>query len=143
MARLRVAVRPQVEERVVPAAVPRWPIVVMRTVTCLFLLLVLVQPVLAGLFITGDTDMLRLHALNATFISTASWLNVGAAAAVWRFGRGPLWPVGLTLVIGGLVEAQSGFGYSRTLALHLPLGVGLTAAATALTYWVFSQRRTR
>ncbi|MDL5201247.1 hypothetical protein [Streptomyces sp. ALI-76-A] len=118
----------------------RWPLTVLRACTCVLLLLTLAQPVLAGMFITGDTDLLDLHALNATLVSVMSWLTVAAAVTLWRPGGGPVWPVGLTLVTAGLVEAQSGFGYARQLALHIPLGVALVAGLTAQTYWVFAHR---
>ncbi|MFF0158160.1 hypothetical protein ACFYRY_11610 [Streptomyces sp. NPDC005263] len=118
----------------------RWPLTVLRTCTCVLLLLTLAQPVLAGLFITGDTDLLDVHAFNATLISIMSWLTVGAAVTLWRPGGGPAWPIGLTLLIASLVEAQGGFGYARQLSLHIPLGVALVAGLTAQTYWVFAHR---
>ncbi|MEV0219528.1 hypothetical protein [Streptomyces sp. NPDC050704] len=123
--------------------VRRWPLVLLRVCTCVLLLLTLAQPVLAGMFITGDTDLLDLHALNATLVSTMSWLTVAAAVTLWRPGGGPAWPIGLTLLVAGLVEAQSGFGYARDLALHIPLGVALVAGLTAQTYWVFAHRTGR
>ncbi|WSQ08613.1 hypothetical protein OG604_13000 [Streptomyces sp. NBC_01231] len=118
----------------------RWPLTVLRACTCVLLLLTLAQPVLAGMFITGDTDLLDVHALNATLVSVMSWLTVAAAVTLWRPGGGPAWPIGLTLLIAGLVEAQSGFGYARQLSLHIPLGVSLVAGLTAQTYWVFAHR---
>ncbi|MGW0333142.1 hypothetical protein ACWD0J_14940 [Streptomyces sp. NPDC003011] len=121
----------------------RWPLTALRGCTCVLLLLTLAQPVLAGMFVTGDTDLLDLHALNATLVSVMSWLTVAAAVTLWRPGGGPVWPAGLTLVIAGLVEAQSGFGYARQLALHIPLGVALVAGLTAQTYWVFAHRADR
>ncbi|CAM5724119.1 hypothetical protein SALBM311S_00531 [Streptomyces alboniger] len=118
----------------------RWPLPLLRACTCVLLLLTLAQPVLAGMFITGDTDLLDVHALNATLISVMSWLTVAAAVTLWRPGGGPAWPIGLTLLIAGLVEAQSGFGYARQQSLHIPLGVALVAGLTAQTYWVFTHR---
>ncbi|WP_419998783.1 hypothetical protein [Streptomyces boninensis] len=120
---------------------PRWPLLVLRVCTVLLLLLTLLQPVLAGLFITGDTDLLRLHEQNATVIATLSWITVAAAVTLWRPGRGPMWPIGLTLAVAGLIEAQSGFGYARQLGLHIPLGTALVAGLTAQTYWVFAHRQ--
>lgn len=121
-------------------AAKRWPLVVLRTLVCALTLLMLIQPVLAGQFITGDSDLLDLHALNATFISAVSWILVAAAVTLWRPGGGPVWPIGVTLLVAGLVEAQSGFGYARNLAVHIPLGVALVAGMTALGYWVFTYR---
>lgn len=118
----------------------RWPLLVLRVLVCALTVLMMIQPVLAGQFVTGDSDLLELHELNATFISAVSWTLVASAVTLWRPGGGPLWPVGVTLLVAGLVEAQSGFGYSRNLAVHIPLGVALVAGMTALACWVFSYR---
>ncbi|WP_405612561.1 hypothetical protein [Streptomyces sp. NBC_00076] len=130
----------ETEAETPPRVARRWPLTVLRACTCVLLLLTLAQPVLAGMFITGDTDLLDVHALNATLVSVMSWLTVAAAVTLWRPGGGPAWPIGLTLLIAGLVEAQSGFGYARQLSLHIPLGVALVAGLTAQTYWVFAHR---
>ncbi|MDH2390854.1 hypothetical protein QCN29_19060 [Streptomyces sp. HNM0663] len=125
-----------------PAArrVRRWPLIVMRCLVTAFLLLTLVQPVLAGMFITGDVDLLALHEVNSHTLTFLSWLMVVSAVLLWRPGRGPWWPMPVTVLIAFLVQTQSGFGYSRSLALHIPLGVALTAGATALVFWSFTPR---
>ncbi|MFD9226040.1 hypothetical protein ACFWDI_39960 [Streptomyces sp. NPDC060064] len=120
--------------------VRRWPLIVLRCVITAFLLLTLLQPVLAGMFITGDVDLLDLHEINAHTISFLSWLLVINTVLLWRPGRGPAWPIALAVVVAFLVQTQTGSGYSRALGLHIPLGVALVAGATALTYWAFAYR---
>ncbi|MFF3327792.1 hypothetical protein [Streptomyces sp. NPDC002889] len=118
----------------------RWPLILLRCIITSFLLLTLVQPVLAGMFITGDVDLLDLHEINAHTISFLSWLLVINAVLLWRPGRGPLWPLAVAVLVSFLVQLQSGSGFSRNLGLHIPLGVALVAGATALTYWSFAHR---
>ncbi|WP_267242544.1 hypothetical protein [Streptomyces sp. PR69] len=120
--------------------VRRWPLIAVRALAIAFLLLTLVQAVLAGMFITGDVDLLALHEVNAHTIAFLSWLMVVSAVLLWRPGRGPWWPMPVTVLIAFLVQTQSGFGYSRSLALHIPLGVALVAGATALVFWSFIAR---
>ncbi|MFD4143376.1 hypothetical protein OHS70_03945 [Streptomyces sp. NBC_00390] len=120
--------------------VRRWPLILLRCIMTTFLLLTLVQPVLAGMFITGDVDLLTLHEINAHTISFLSWLLVINTVLLWRPGRGPLWPLAVAVLVAFLVQLQSGSGFSRNLGLHIPLGVALVAGATALTYWAFASR---
>ncbi|NUK83568.1 hypothetical protein [Streptomyces lunaelactis] len=118
----------------------RWPLITLRCLITVFLLLTLVQPVLAGMFITGDVDLLDLHEINALTIGFLSWLLVINTVLLWRPGRGPAWPIGLAVVLAVLVQTQTGTGFSRSLGVHIPLGVALVAVATALTYWAFAYR---
>ncbi|MEV6399152.1 hypothetical protein AB0M39_30945 [Streptomyces sp. NPDC051907] len=120
--------------------VRRWPVILLRCLITAFLVLTLVQPVLAGMFVTGEVDLLELHEINAHTISFLSWLLVVSAVLLWRPGRGPLWPIPVALLLSVLVQMQSGWGFSRALELHIPVGVALTAGATALAYWAFSYR---
>ncbi|UNZ19951.1 hypothetical protein [Streptomyces sp. 891-h] len=127
-----------------PAAAPRkvrrWPIVVLRCVATLFFVLLLIQPVLAGMFISGDVDLLDLHEANSFVISITSWFQVLATVLVWRPGRGPLWPIGVAVLLSFAIVMQDGWGYARELQLHIPLGVLLVAASTALLYWSYGHR---
>ncbi|MBQ1122308.1 hypothetical protein [Streptomyces sp. B15] len=117
-----------------------WPVVALRTVATLFFLLLLIQPVLAGMFISGDVDLLKLHETNSFVISITSWFQVLAAVLVWRPGRGPLWPIGATVLLSFTVVMQDGWGYARELDLHIPVGVFMVAASTALLHWAYGYR---
>ncbi|MFE9383027.1 hypothetical protein ACFYMO_07265 [Streptomyces sp. NPDC007025] len=120
--------------------VRRWPIVLLRAVVTLFLLLLLVQPVLAGMFISGDVDLLELHEINSHTITFTGWVLVLAAVLVWRPGRGPLWPAVLALLLSFVISTQAGWGYARELELHIPMGVFLVSAGTALVHWAYAYR---
>ncbi|MBO8196522.1 hypothetical protein ITI46_33560 [Streptomyces oryzae] len=123
-----------------PHKVRRWPIVLLRTVATVFFVLLLIQPVLAGMFVSGDVDLLQLHEANSFAISITSWFQALAAVLVWRPGRGPVWPTGLAVLLSVAVVMQDGWGYARELQLHIPLGVLLVATSTALVYWSYGHR---
>ncbi|RJL36199.1 hypothetical protein D5H75_01790 [Bailinhaonella thermotolerans] len=119
-------------------AVPGWAVWSLRGLVLAVTLLVLAQPVLAGLFVTGDVGMLGLHGAIASFLAALVFFQVVAAILVWRPGRGPAWPIGASVAGFVLVEAQSAAGYARAVALHIPLGVLLFGLSVALLIAVWS-----
>jgi hypothetical protein len=118
--------------------VPGWAVWTLRGLVLLVAALVLLQSVLAGLFVTGDVGLLEAHSLNASFVTTLAFLQVIAAILVWRPGRGPAWPIWATLASFLLVEVQVGFGYARLVSLHIPMGVALFGLSIGLVAAVFS-----
>lgn len=111
-----------------------WPVRVLATVQ---LVAVLAQPMLAGLYLSGDFDALGLHSANAVLIEFLALLLLVAALGYWLGGQGrgrvpAAAAVGLVAVV-----LQAGFGYSRELALHVPLGVTVVLASVLATYWVW------
>lgn len=120
--------------------VRRWPMRMLRLVAVLVLLDTLVQAALAGLFVTGDLDLLTWHAANAGALGALSVVQTVAALAVWRVMRGPRWPTVASAVLVAMVSAQQGLGEARILAGHLPLGMAVFGCAAALTCWVFTHR---
>ncbi len=121
------------------APVRRWPLHALRVVAVLVLLDTLAQAALAGLFVTGDLDLLTWHAANAGVLSALTIAQTAAALVVWRTGRGPWWPAVASAVLAALVSVQQGLGEARVLAGHMPLGMAVFGCATALTYWAFTQ----
>ncbi|MEV5375794.1 hypothetical protein AB0L26_07405 [Streptomyces nondiastaticus] len=118
----------------------RWPWHVLRAVAVLVLLDTLAQAALAGLFVTGDLDLLTWHAANAGVLSALAVVQTAAAVAVRRAAHGPLWPAAASAVLVLLVSAQQGLGEARVLAGHIPLGMAVFGCATALAYGAFTQR---
>lgn len=119
----------------------RWrPSRLLRVVSVLVLLDTLVQAALAGLFVTGDLDLLAWHAANAGVLSGLTVAQTVAAALVWRAERGPWRPVAAGAALVALVSVQRGLGEARVLAGHMPLGMAVFGCATALTYWAFAHR---
>ncbi|MFI0424735.1 hypothetical protein [Spongiactinospora sp. 9N601] len=112
----------------------------LRVLTTVHLLGVLGQAVLAGMFVTGDVDMLALHSDNALYTHVVSILLTVAAVLVWRPGRGPSWPAwaGGALVVVETVQIV--LGQDRRLALHMPLGMLIFGVSLMVTLWSWRWR---
>lgn len=108
-----------------------WPFRLLLTLTAV---LVLLQPVSAGLFVTGDVNLLGMHSATAIFVALLCIALVVLGLLVWRPGRGPSWPLWLSVGMLLLVVAQTGFGFARQLELHFPLGVLLFGYTLLFTH---------
>ena len=117
----------------------------LRAVVTLFLLAVLAQPVLAGLYLSGEFDALAVHAAIAGVVILLAMVLVGAALLFWTVGRGRFWPLPVAVAAFLAAGFQTGFGYARQLGLHIPLGVLIVTAAVllAVAVWRPSMRRPR
>ncbi|MFJ8621356.1 hypothetical protein ACIRD3_00750 [Kitasatospora sp. NPDC093550] len=109
------------------APAPRWPLILLRTTATALALLALLQVMLAGSFLNGTYDSLKDHEGNAMTLATVVVLQLGAAVAVWRPGRGPLWPLWTTAVLTVAVIGQIAAGYARSIGVHVTLGVLLVS----------------
>ncbi|MEV0788472.1 hypothetical protein [Kribbella sp. NPDC050459] len=90
------------------------------------------QPVFAGVYLSGDFDGLRLHAVGADVVTSIGCLQVIAAAVVWaRLRR--VWPFFASLGVVAAETVQYFAGQDGALWLHLPLGV-LTVAAVVVLF---------
>ncbi|KNB50581.1 hypothetical protein [Streptomyces caatingaensis] len=116
------------------------PVRLLRATAVPVLLDTLVQAALAGLFVTGDLELLAWHAADAGVLSALTVLQAVATVLVWRRLRTPGGPAAAAAVLVGLVSAQRGLGEARALAGHMPLDMGVFGCATALTYWAFTCR---
>ncbi|WBP84668.1 hypothetical protein [Kitasatospora cathayae] len=114
------------------------PIAFIRALVCAFLLDTLAQAALAGLFVTGDVDLLAWHDANAQLLAALAAALVGAAVLLRVRGGGPGWPIAATGALLVLVLGQQGLGQARILAGHIPLALGIFGTATALTCWSFT-----
>ncbi|WP_285704927.1 hypothetical protein [Microtetraspora sp. NBRC 16547] len=132
-----------------PAGAPRtrppgWIVWWLRIATTAHLAGVLGQAVLAGLFVTGNVDMLVQHRDNAGLTHTMLYLQLVAAILLWRPGRGPSWPAWASAALVALETVQVMLGLNRVLAGHFPLGVtifGVSAVMAAWTWWGLRARR--
>lgn len=117
----------------------RWAgalVVLLRVLSVLLVLDVLAQAVLAGLFVTGDVALLDVHGANATQVMTSLVLLLVVACALLRWPvRGPVAPLCWALVLSALVVAQIVVGFSRQVAVHIPLGVAIFGVATVFVFW--------
>jgi hypothetical protein len=101
-------------------------------------LLILIQPVLIGQFLSGgDDSKLRAHEMVGSAVGTAGLLLVATAVLAWRFGHWPVKVVLWSLLLLVAEVIQLTMGYDRHLGIHVPLGVVLAIAASFLYAWAF------
>jgi hypothetical protein len=115
----------------------------LRAVITVHVLAVLAQPVLAGLFLTGDVDAIGVHGLIGSLLALVGMVVIGVALAYVLGGRGRLWvlPVAVALFLAD--GFQIGAGYTRQLELHIPLGVAIVVASVLLATWAWSPSAAR
>ncbi|MEX2588542.1 MAG: hypothetical protein WD602_11220 [Actinomycetota bacterium] len=106
---------------------------VLKVVAALHAALVLLQAVFAGNFMAGDDAAMRIHqvlgtqvlypiAIGQAILGTVLWRRKELSLAY------PLLAAAVVLAEG----AQIGLGFTGRTALHVPLGVALFGATTAL-----------
>jgi hypothetical protein len=124
---------------------PRATLWTLRGVTAVHTAIVIGQPVLAGLYLSGDVDALSIHASDGDLLLLVSFVQVVVALTYFLAGRGRSWPASSSVALFLAEGLQIGMGYSRQLAIHIPLGVGIVVAQMLFTVWVFgrSARRAR
>jgi hypothetical protein len=99
-----------------------------QAVAALLAVLVFVQAILAGQFITGDRDLVDVHEMlgNVIFLAAAAQLVLAwLTRDSWRY-KMVIWSAAVLV----LVVAQIGLGYSgrdepEVVAIHIPVGVFL------------------
>jgi hypothetical protein len=104
---------------------------VLRALARVQAVLVLAQAALAGQFFAGAATWLDWHERNAYAIFVLALAQLVVALVVWR-RRGPAWPVAASGLLVMAIPLQTGLGYARQLAPHVPLGV----AIFGLTIWL-------
>lgn len=114
-----------------------WPFRLAMTIAALMLF---DQAIFAGQFLSGSFSALHTHRENATYAGIMV-LVAGACAVLLRWpGHGPWWPALACLGLFGLIALQIVLGFTRTLTVHIPLGVTIILLASALTNWAWRYR---
>jgi hypothetical protein len=121
---------------------PRLTLWLLRIAATLHLVLVVAQPVLAGLFLTGDVDAIQVHEAVANVLAFAELALVGIAIA-YVVARGRWWVLLAAVLLLLAVGAQMAFGYDRALQFHIPLGVAIVTAAVVLAIWALTPAAAR
>lgn len=121
---------------------PRVSLWFLRSVATAHLVLVLAQPVLAGLFLTGDVDAITVHGALGSGLGAVAIVLV-AATLLYVVRRGALWVLPAAVVLFLAVGLQIGMGYARVLQIHVPLGVAIVTAAVVLTVWAWTPAAAR
>jgi hypothetical protein len=115
----------------------------LRSALTLYLLGVLAQPVLAGMFLTGSVDAITAHGIIGTGLEAMTMVVIAATIVYVIGGHGRLWILPVTVVLFFVVGLQIGMGYARQLQIHIPLGVAIVTASVMLTVWVWSPSAAR
>jgi len=97
--------------------ISRGALVLLRAGAAASAALACLQPVLAGAFLQGHYSMLAAHRMSGMFFALA--------LVVWRGGRGPGRPALFAALALVLCAAQIVLGFTRDLAVHVPLGAVL------------------
>ncbi|WP_427892789.1 hypothetical protein ACQHIV_07780 [Kribbella sp. GL6] len=105
---------------------------VLRGMVTAHLVVVFGQPVFAGVYLSGDFDGLRLHALGADVVTSIGYLQLIVAVVLW-IRRRQVWPFLASLGVVAAETVQYFAGQDGALWLHLPLGV-VTVAAVAMMF---------
>ncbi|MEV4287749.1 hypothetical protein AB0K40_19755 [Nonomuraea bangladeshensis] len=120
-----------------PSPIPSWVLWPLRGLATAHLAGVLAQAALAGLFVTGDVDLLAWHRDNAGVTHSLLYLQLLAAVLLRRPARGPLWPALASLGIVAAETAQVALGQWRVIALHFPLGMAVFGLSAVFTAWTW------
>jgi hypothetical protein len=122
----------------------RFATMVFRAIVTIHVVLLLTQPILIGLFLSGgDRSKLEAHEIGGSAVWTTGFLLVIAAILVWpiahRSAREVIWTV--VLFVGETFQLM--MGYDRHLGIHVPLGVLLAVMASFLYTWAYKPHATR
>lgn len=104
-------------------------------------LLVVAQPVLAGMSLDGRSVALELHYGNAMVIMSAAFIQTLLGLLWWKPGRGPGSAAGMSAFLLVAEVVQFLIGDAGLLAVHLPLGIIVVCGALAAAGMVFRRRR--
>ncbi|WP_214321223.1 hypothetical protein [Nonomuraea sediminis] len=111
----------------------------LRAVVSAHVVAIFGQPVFAGVYLSGDYDGLRWHAVGADVVTSIGYLQVIAAIAVWIRLR-QVWPFLATAVLVAAETVQYFAGLDGALWLHVPLGV-LTIVVLVVLFLAVWRRR--
>lgn len=111
----------------------------LRLVAGLHAVAICLQPILAGVYLNGSGPAMRLHEPIGLALTFLGLIQLLIATIWWRAG-GPIFAPAATLLITLGEVLQVSMGYSRQLAIHIPLGIALVATAIAYAVWTARQR---
>jgi len=117
-----------------------WVWWVLRTVLTLQALDAFLQPVLAGRFLSGDFAMLALHRQNGTYVGGLCMAVLVLTFITWGLYHVPGRIVAGLATLGPIAGLQIFLGFTRSLGIHIPLGVAFIALSGWLTFWVWTHQ---
>ena len=122
----------------------RFATMVFRAAVTIHVVLLLTQPILIGLFLSGgDRSKLHAHEIGGSAVWGTGFLLVIAAILAWRIAHWSARIVIWCLVLFVAETFQLMMGYDRHLGIHVPLGVLLAVMASFLYTWAYKPQATR
>ena len=122
----------------------RFATVFFRVTVSAHVLLLLAQPMLIGLFLSGgDEAKLHAHEMVGNSVGATGLLLVIAAVVAWRSAHWPARVVMWCLVLLVAEVVQLTMGYDRHLGVHVPLGVLLAITVSFLHAWAYKPHPSR
>jgi cytochrome b561 len=116
---------------------PRFTLQLLRVFLVLHALMVVLQPIAAGIYLSGEVDAMNLHSPIGSTLWLITMFQFVVAVLYWRPGSGRLWPAIATVVLFAAEFTQMTLGHSRTLTVHVPLGVSIVTGVLLFTVWSF------
>lgn len=114
-------------------AASRW---FLRILLSLVALVAGLQPVTIGQYLDGRYALLQAHSIGAAVAEQLGLLLI--PIVIWYVLAGGRPWVLLTLLLAVAIEVQAVMGYTRVLAVHIPLGVAVVGGAIGLGIWSWS-----
>jgi hypothetical protein len=115
---------------------------VLRVAAGLHAVVICLEPVFAGIYLDGSPGGMRMHEPTGLVIVFLGIVQLLVATVWWRAGgRWQAAAVSLLILAGEVVQVS--MGYSRQLAIHIPLGIALVASAIAAALWINRQQVNR
>jgi hypothetical protein len=105
---------------------------VIRWLVLMNLVLVALQPLSAGFFLSGYGRAVALHAAGGFALLVGALIQGVTAVVLWRRHRVPAWVAGVSIGLFVVMFFQHGLGYNKVFWLHVPIGVGLFGWLTRL-----------
>jgi len=114
----------------------RWPYLILRGTTAALALLGVGQAVLAGGFLAGHYDMLRMHLYSGIAMVVVALVQTITVVFVRRAG-GPAEVVRIGLLLPVALAVQAALGMTHILLLHVPIGAFMAVGLFRIMRWVW------
>jgi hypothetical protein len=101
---------------------------VIRRLVAVNLGLVALQPISAGLSMSGYGGAVTVHAVVALALQFGAAAQAVTAIVLWRRRRVPGWVAGFSVGLFVMMALELAVGHSRRYWLHLPIGVGIVGS---------------
>jgi hypothetical protein len=115
-------------------------LIALRVVAGVHAVAICLQPLFAGIYLNGSGSAMRMHEPLGLALTFTGFLQLLVATIWWRSGGRAVAPAVSLLILLGEVF-QVAMGYSRQLAIHIPLGIALVATTVAFAFWVNRQHQ--